>query len=161
MTEDESTKDLFEQLGLYTVSSITATIVNIVFQILFRMIFLVDGEQFYDLFLVIGSALAIGYTVKYFMDCYITFKKQRKEDSRLYVQYLVYMGIAVVYYFLNTLIQIGLTFLLDPLIIAMFLGTLGLFLTHLARLLIPLGLSIILVWILKFPVDKFFTFKYF
>ncbi|MHC1590609.1 MAG: hypothetical protein ACXQS8_00820, partial [Candidatus Helarchaeales archaeon] len=103
----------------------------------------------------------IGYTTKYFMDCFITFKKQRKEESKLYVQYLVYMGIALIYFFLNTFIQIGLILLLDGLIITLFLNTFGLFITHVARVLIPLGLSILIVWALKFPVDKYFTFKYF
>ena len=164
--EKESLKDITGQFGLYTISSIIATILNIGLQLFLEYFLGFDGNPLYEHFLRVGIALGLGYTLKYFMDCFITFKKQRKDDSNLIVQYLIYMVLAVIYAIFNFLIQNFFVYILFIPIGVLFapFGTipfLSLTFSALAQSIIPIGLAIIIVWVVKFPVDKYFIFKYF
>ena len=69
MKEPEVFKQIAGQFGLYTISSIIATLVNFGIQIPLRVLFIYDGLQWYDDIIIPGIALAFGYTAKYFLDC--------------------------------------------------------------------------------------------
>ena len=70
------------------------------------------------------------------------------------------MILAFIYYALNVIIQYLSSIFLDGLINLLF-TPFGPFFLQLCRFAIPLGIGVITVWLVKFPVDKYFTFKYF
>ena len=73
-SEKESKLEIFGQFIIYSLFAIVTTIINLGGQILLHNILLLGYE------ISAFVALAIGYTVKFFLDCYVTFKKQRIEE---------------------------------------------------------------------------------
>ncbi|NVM01542.1 MAG: GtrA family protein [Candidatus Helarchaeota archaeon] len=153
----ETKTEIFSQFIVYTLFAIVTTIINLGGQVLFTNILLLD----YVVSAVI--ALAIGYSVKFFLDCFITFKNQRREEVDLRKHYLVYMMTAVIFYLLNVVIQI---FIATPIVKSLFLDPL-------TELIIAVGLSpepvlvtllsataaVAVVFLIKFPFDKYIIFK--
>ena len=71
--EGESKKEVAEQFGLYAFFAILTTGINVGGQFIFQF--------FMDIYIAMAIALAIGYTTKFFLDCYITFKKEKTESE--------------------------------------------------------------------------------
>lgn len=169
MSDDESIKEIAGQFGLYTISSIVATIVNFGLQAILTFVL---GKHPLKVPLLIIIALTVGYTTKYLMDSFITFKKQRKEDSKRIIQYTIYMLLAVGYFFLQVYLQMFFLITLNqfivavynsllPIVVQIFGSGMSFYFYELLRFFITAGISVIIVWVLKFPVDKYVVFKYF
>ncbi len=140
VTEGESTKEVAGQFGLYTIFAIITTGINIGGQFIFNLFMLLP--------FAIALALAIGYTTKFFLDCYITFKKEKTEETNVKLQFIVYLSVAVDFYFLNLLLQLA------------FLEISKLFFVdELLQWLFSLATSLLIVFAIKFFVDKFFIFR--
>lgn len=136
----ESAKEVAGQFSLYTIFAIVTTGINIGGQFVFSFFMLLP--------FAIALALAIGYTTKFFLDCYITFKKEKTEETNVKLQFIVYLAVAVGFYFLNLLLQLA------------FLEVGKLFLTDvLLQWLFSLGTSLIIVFGIKFFIDKYFIFR--
>ena len=140
VTEGESKKEVAGQFGIYTIFAIVTTGINIGGQFVFNFFMLLP--------FAIGLALAIGYTTKFFLDCYITFKKERTEDTNVKLQFFVYLSVAIGFYFLNLLLQLAF----------LEIGTIILA-DELLQWLFSLGASLIIVFAIKFFVDKYFVFR--
>ncbi|MFX1449330.1 MAG: GtrA family protein [Promethearchaeota archaeon] len=159
-SKKETKTEILSQFVIYTLFAIITTIINLGGQVFFTNILLID----YILSAII--ALAIGYTVKFFLDCFITFKSQRVEDADLRKHYLVYMMIAIIFYILNVIIQI---YIATPIIKSLFLDpttefliSIGLSPDRFLPIFITLAsatAAVAVVFLIKFPFDKYIIFK--
>jgi len=147
LKEGESKKEVAGQFGIYTIFAILTTVINIGGQFILR--------PFIHIYIAIAISLAIGYTLKFFLDCYITFKKEKTEETNIKLQFIVYLAVAFGFYLLNLILQIafygvGLAVFTSPI----------LFLTieDLAWLF-SVGVSLIIVFGIKFFIDKYFIFR--
>ncbi|MHA1785406.1 MAG: GtrA family protein [Candidatus Helarchaeota archaeon] len=138
--EGESKKEVAGQFGLYAIFAIITTGINIGGQFIFNFFMLLQ--------IAIALALALGYTTKFFLDCYITFRKQKTEETNVKLQFIVYLIIAFVFYFLNLTLQ--LVFLEISKVF---------FVDEILQWLFSLGASLMIVFGIKFFVDKYFVFK--
>ncbi|MFX0136295.1 MAG: GtrA family protein [Candidatus Hodarchaeota archaeon] len=142
-SDKETKTEIFSQFIVYSLFAVITTIINLGGQVLFTNILLLN----YILGAII--ALAMGYTTKFFLDCFITFKSQRKEEVDIRKHYLVYMMTAIIFYLLNLVIQIYIctplveSLVSDPLLIT----------------LISAGAAVAIVFLIKFPFDKYIIFK--
>ncbi|MHA1379886.1 MAG: GtrA family protein [Candidatus Helarchaeota archaeon] len=155
--EKETKIEILSQFLIYTLFAIITTIINLGGQVLFTNILLLNY--------VLGAliALAIGYTTKFFLDCYITFEKQRKEEMDIRKHYLVYMLTAILFYILNVIIQI---YIATPIVENLFLKPFQKPLVDLEIIPVPLLITLLsaagavaIVFLIKFPFDKYIVFK--
>jgi len=136
----DTAKEVAGQFTLYTFFAIVTTGINIGGQFVFSFFMLLP--------FAIALALAIGYTTKFFLDCYITFKKEKTEETNVKLQFIVYLVVALGFYFLNLILQlafleVGKLFFADVLL----------------QWLFSLGASLIIVFAIKFFIDKYFVFR--
>ncbi len=153
----ESKIKILGQFIIYSIFAIVTTIINLGGQVFMTNILLIDST------ISAIIALAIGYTVKFFLDCFITFREQRMEEMDIRKHYLVYMMTALVFYVLNLVIQIFVT---TPFVRSLFLNSFEQFLVVNKLMAEPLlvtllyaGAAVAVVFIIKFPFDKYIVFK--
>ncbi|MHA1298678.1 MAG: GtrA family protein [Candidatus Helarchaeota archaeon] len=152
----ETKTEILSQFIIYSLFAGVTTIINLGGQILFTNIM---GLNY-----VLGAiiALAFGYTTKFFLDCFITFKKQRKEEMDIRKHYLIYMMTAVIFYILNVIIQIYVCtpiiqpWFSDPPLIEILAPN---NLKSILKTVGPAFAAVVVVFLLKFPFDKYIVFK--
>lgn len=147
MKEGESKKEVAGQFGLYTIFAILTTVINVGGQLILR--------PFIHIYIAIAIPLAIGYTTKFFLDCYITFKKEKTEDTNVQLQFIVYLAVAFGFYFLNLLLQIAFY----GVGITLFTSPIWIFTIEDLAWLFSVAVSLIIVFGIKFFVDKYFIFR--
>ena len=147
MKEGESKKEVAGQFGLYTIFALLTTVINIGGQFILR--------PFIHIYFAIAISLAIGYTLKFFLDCYITFKKEKTEDTNVRLQFVVYLAVAFGFYLLNLLLQIAFY----GVGLALFTTPIWIFTIENLAWLFSVGVSLIIVFGIKFFVDKYFIFR--
>jgi len=147
MKEGESKKEVAGQFGIYTIFAILTTVINVGGQFILR--------PFIHIYIAIAISLAIGYTLKFFLDCYITFKKEKTEDTDVRLQFIVYLAVAFGFYIINLLLQIAFY----GVGIALFTSSIWVFTIEDLAWLFSVGVSLIIVFGIKFFVDKYFIFR--
>ncbi len=147
MKEGESKKEVAGQFGLYTIFAILTTVINVGGQLILR--------PFIHIYIAIAISLAVGYTTKFFLDCYITFKKQKTEDTNVKLQFVVYLVVAFGFYLINLFLQIAFYGVGKML----FTTPIWIFSIDDLAWIFSVGVSLIIVFGIKFFVDKYFVFR--
>jgi putative flippase GtrA len=141
---DKETKtEIFNQFILYFFFAVITSIINLGGQVLLTNILLLN----YLLGAIIP--LAMGYTTKFFLDCYITFKNQKKDEVDIRKHYLIYMVTGSFFYLLNLVIQI---YIFHPIVDDIFSDPFWI-------TLLSAGAAVAVIFLIKFPFDKYIIFK--